>query len=111
MLTQYRMHEAIGNSGDGGIYAEMIRNRTFQGSRFADNDIVPYGPTLVGWRAVGGVDIGLSIIRPFSDALPTVLQITIPWNATGQVGILNEGWWGMDVRPQTYNASFYIQAI
>ena len=104
------MHEDISNSGDGGIYAEMIRNRAFQGSRLEDNNIVPYGPTLDAWRPVGGADISLSIIRPLSDALPTVLQLTIPWNATGEVGVQNEGWWGIDVRPQTYDASFYIQA-
>ena len=104
------MHEDISNSGDGGIYAEMIRNRAFQGSRLDDNNIVPFGPTLDAWRPVGDADISLSIIRPLSDALPVVLQLAIPWNATGEVGVQNEGWWGVDVRPQTYNASLYIQA-
>ena len=104
------MHEDISNSGDGGIYAEMIRNRAFQGSRLEENKLIPYGPTLDGWRAVGDADISLSIIHPLSDALPTVLQIGVPWNATGEVGVLNEGWWGIDVRPQSYNASFYILA-
>ena len=104
------MHEDISNSGDGGIYAEMIRNRAFQGSRLEDNNVIPYGPTLDAWKPVGGADISLSILRPLSDALPTVLQLTIPWNATGEVGVQNEGWWGIDVRPQSYNVSFFIQA-
>ena len=90
-----RMHEDISNSGDGGIYAEMIRNRAFQGSRLEDNNVIPYGPTLDAWKPVGGADISLSILRPLSDALPTVMQLTIPWNATGEVGVQNEGWWGL----------------
>lgn len=56
------------------------------------------------------------------------MQVEIPLNATGEVGFLNEGWWGMvgcfpiffwilrliiflqHVSPQVYNASFYILA-
>lgn len=104
------MHEDISNSGDGGIYAEMIRNRAYQGSRLEDNNIIPYGPTLYAWKPVGGADISLSILRPLSDALPTVMQLTIRWNATVEVGVQHEGWWGIDLRPQSYNASLFIQA-
>ena len=34
--------------------------------------------------------------------------MTVPDNATGEVGFLNEGFWGMDVRPGVFNASFYV---
>jgi alpha-L-arabinofuranosidase len=98
-LTIHRMHEDISNSGDGSIYAEMIRNRASQCSREEDNNIVPYGPSLDGRRSVGDADIILSIIRPLSNALPTVMQLAIPWNAAGEVGVQNEGWWGIDARP------------
>ena len=74
----------------------------------AENPFVPYGPVLNYWRPIGDVQLSLDILHPLSDALPTVLQVDIPWNATGEVGFLNEGWWGFDVRPQRYNASFYI---
>ena len=38
------------------------------------------------------------------------MQVDIRENATGEAGFLNEGWYGMDVSPQQYNASFYILA-
>ncbi|KAL1982903.1 hypothetical protein VTN96DRAFT_755 [Rasamsonia emersonii] len=119
------MFEDISHSGDGGIYAELIKNRAFQGSTStvkqapgisgdsvvaAQNPIVPFGPVLDGWRPIGDAKLSLDVLHPLSDALPVVLQIDIPWNATGEVGFLNEGWWGIDVRPQTYNASFYMLA-
>ncbi|KAI9759757.1 MAG: hypothetical protein M4579_002142 [Chaenotheca gracillima] len=117
------MFEDISHSIDGGLYAEMIRNRAFQGSGVtlgvadgligndileSENPIVPFGPVLDGWRPIGDARLSLDVLHPLSDALPTVLQMSVPFNATGEVGFLNEGWWGVDVRPQTYNASFYM---
>lgn len=76
----------------------------------SENPVVPYGPVLTGWAPIGDVRLTLDVLHPLSDALPTSLQIDIPANATGEVGVLNYGWWGMDVSPQTYNASFYVSA-
>ncbi|KAL1637860.1 hypothetical protein SLS56_000417 [Neofusicoccum ribis] len=119
------MHEDINHSGDGGIYAELLTNRAFQGSNIvpgavdgltgnsiisSENPVVPYGPVLTGWAPIGNVRLALDVLHPLSDALPTSLQLDIPANATGEVGFLNYGWWGMDVSPQTYNASFYVSA-
>ncbi|KAK5258904.1 hypothetical protein LTR20_005855 [Exophiala xenobiotica] len=117
------MHEDISHSGDGGIYGEALVNRAFQGSgaiigpvpgipgssvQYSENPILPWGPVITGWQGIGGVNLSLTLLHPLSDALPVALQMDIPWGVTGQVGILNEGWWGIDVRPGTYNASFYI---
>lgn len=105
------------------MYGELITNRAFQGSNVifgavpgltgslivdSENKCVPFGPVLTGWAPIGDVRMSLDILHPLSDALPTVMQIDIPSNATGEVGFLNYGWWGMDVRPQTYNASFFV---
>lgn len=105
------------------MYGELITNRAFQGSNVifgavpgltgslivdSENECVPFGPVLTGWAPIGDVRMSLDILHPLSDALPTVMQIDIPSNATGEVGFLNYGWWGMDVRPQTYNASFFV---
>lgn len=76
----------------------------------SENPVVPYGPVLTGWASIGNVRLTLDVLHPLSDALPTSLQIDVPANATGEVGVLNYGWWGMDVSPQTYNASFYVSA-
>lgn len=43
-----------------------------------------------------------------SSALRTSLELDIPLNATGEVGLLNTGWWGFDIHPQQYNVSFYV---
>lgn len=39
------------------------------------------------------------------------MQVTVGKNASGMVGIRNTGWWGMNVSPGQYNASFYVQAL
>ena len=33
----------------------------------------------------------------------------VPWDAKGEVGFKNDGWLGIHVSPQVYNASFYAQ--
>jgi alpha-N-arabinofuranosidase len=76
----------------------------------SDNPIVPFGSVIDGWRPIGNTILSLDILHPLSETLPVALQVDIPWDATGEVGFLNEGWWGMDVRAQTYNASFFMLA-
>ena len=76
----------------------------------SDNPIEPYAPVIDGWEPIGDVRLTLDRLHPLSSALPTSLQIDIPFNATGEVGIMNTGFWGMDVSPQTYNASFWVVA-
>jgi alpha-N-arabinofuranosidase len=39
------------------------------------------------------------------------MQVTVGKNASGTVGIRNTGWWGMDVSPGQYDASFHVQAL
>lgn len=55
--------------------------------------------------------MGLDRLHPLSSALPNSMQFTVGKNATGTVGIRNTGWWGMDVSPGLYNASFHVQAV
>ena len=77
----------------------------------SDNPIEPYQATLERWEPVGNVTLSLDRFHPLSDALPNAMQMTVPVNATGRVGVLNTGFWGMDVVPQTYTGSFYINAV
>jgi len=106
------MFEDIDHSGDGGLYAEMLQNRAFQGSPINPNDAPePYAPSTSGWSGIGGATIQLDRFHPLSAALPNSLAVTIPANATGTVGVSNWGWWGFDVTPQTYNVSFYVNAV
>lgn len=63
----------------------------------SENSVEPFGPVLTGYRPIGDVRLSLDRLHPLSNALPTVLQINILENATGEVGFLNEGWWGINV--------------
>jgi len=93
------MFEDINHSGDGGIYAELIQNRAFQGS-------TEFPSTLEPWVAVGNAVLSLQTTTPLSSALPT--SVNVASNGTGKVGLLNPGWWGIDVKPQPYTGSFWV---
>lgn len=77
------MYEDINNSGDGGVYAELVQNRAFQG-----NTIFP--ANLWWWYPIGGVDLALSNLSdPLSSALPSSMQVT--GGSADEVGFWNEG--------------------
>jgi len=99
------MTEEINHSYDGGLYAELIQNRTFQ-----DNSKAPVHWSLVqgGNAAIMAIDPG----QPLNDALKTSLRLDAAGAASGnRVGIANDGWWGIPVRPDTtYRASFYAKS-
>ena len=96
------MFEDINHSGDGGIYAELINNRAFQGNR-------EYPSTLEPWVPVGNAILTLQNTSiPLSSALPTSVNVAPkPHSNTGKIGLLNPGWWGIDIKPQTYTGSFW----
>jgi alpha-N-arabinofuranosidase len=98
------MFEDINHSGDGGVYAELIPNRAFQGS-------TEHPSTLNHWFPVGNAVLTLQNTSiPLSTALPTSVNVAAAPNSTrrGQIGIWSTGWWGMDVKPQKYTGSFRV---
>src|SRR4051812_29672365 len=109
------MTEEINHSYDGGLYAELIRNRIFK-----DNKNLPEGWSLVQDDSAAKASIKLiaaseeSIPRDerrfaINGALSTCLRLTVE-KAAGRVGIANEGYWGIPIKPSTaYRASFYIK--
>ncbi len=110
------MTEEINHSYDGGLYAELIRNRIFK-----DNPTRPEGWSLVNEDSVNSkATIKLIAANqdnvPFDErrhaingALQTCLRLTVE-KAAGRVGVANEGYWGIPVKPSTtYKASFYIK--
>jgi len=100
------MTEEINYSYDGGLYAEMVRNRTFG----SDWDGIHY------WYIVekGNSSAAITVDKGTgpSDALKSSLHITVKQaSPQNQAGILNEGWWGMALHPETtYKGSFYAKA-
>jgi len=100
------MTEEINFSYDGGLYAELIRNRTFR-----DN---PQNP--VNWSVVK-YEGGEGSIALESNPVPnTALTVALKLDATSitgkqRVGVANEGFWGIPVKPNTpYRVSFYAKA-
>jgi alpha-L-arabinofuranosidase len=99
------MTEEINYSYDGGLYAEMVRNRTFRPNRsnVPNWTLVEDGSA----RAKTSVD---SNTGP-SEALPHSLRLEVAEaDASSQAGVLNEGYWGMPLHPNTaYKGSFYAK--
>ncbi|GJE86669.1 glycoside hydrolase family 51 protein [Phanerochaete sordida] len=98
-----QMFEDI-NSGDGGLYAEMLQNRAFQ-------QVTPgTSAALSSWSATGGANITvIADSKPVSNALPNSLQVSVPGKAT-TAGFANSGFWGIKVNSSwTYTASFFFK--
>ena len=99
------MTEEINFSYDGGIYGEMVRNRTFDAQ----------WPRFEHWVAVAQGNAQEKIIADDtgpSEALHKSLKLDIAQSSPGnEAGLANAGYWGMAVRPSTiYRGSFYAKA-
>ncbi len=100
------MTEEINYSYDGGLYAELVRNRNFK-----EDAAQPAHWQLVE-RGGGTGKMELDPTTPFNDAVPVSLKLTAATpRAVSQVGIANDGFWGIPVHPNTkYHATVYAKA-
>ncbi len=96
------MTEEINFSYEGGLYGELIRNRSFK----ADST------NAVFWTAVGSATLSLDPGTPLNDALNTSLKLDASAaSPQAPAGIANGGYWGIPILPKTvYHASFYAKA-
>ncbi len=100
------MTEEINYSYDGGIYAELLRNRTVE----------PGFGGLAHWTLLetGKAEGELSLDKTTgpSAALTNSLKLEVTAVPAGaRAGMANEGYWGIPLRPNTaYQASFYAKA-
>ncbi len=99
------MTEEINHSYDGGIYAELIQNRIFK-----DNATTPVHWSLVTTGGGTGT-ISLNHSHPINKALTTCLRLDAePGHAGAEVGVANDGFWGVPLRPHTqYRISFFAR--
>jgi len=100
------MTEEINHAYDGGLYAELVRNRAF-----LDDSATPAHWSLV--EADGSIaTMALDPQEPLNATIRTSLRVTVTQASTGHAaGITNEGYWGIPVQPNTrYRASFYAKA-
>ena len=95
------MTEEINFAYEGGIYGELIRNRTFKSD--AHNPVF--------WTAVGDATLSLDRAKPLNTALDVSLKLDLgKATGTNRVGVANGGYWGIPVRPNTiYQLSFHAR--
>lgn len=98
--------EEINHAGDGGLYAELIRNRSFE-----DHNTTPEY-----WSAIqqNGQNVKLSLNKKqvMNKAQQTCLQLTVSGaSATHKAGVCNTGFWGMHfVTDSTYTLRVWVKA-
>ena len=95
--------EEINHAGDGGLYAELIRNRSFEESEYN-----------AGWQTAGA-----TIYRRTADDTPLLnsaqtvcldLYTGASTSETNKCGIRNEGFWGMKFeKNKTYHLSLFAK--
>jgi alpha-L-arabinofuranosidase len=95
------MTEEINFSYEGGLYGELIRNRTFKAN----------GQNPQSWSPVGDATIVLDTNQPLNTALNLSLKVDASKaSKASPVGVANGGFWGIPVRPNTtYRASLYAR--
>ena len=100
------MTEEINFSYDGGLYAELVRNRTFR----ADWGGVQHWYLVEEGNSQASMEADKTI-GP-SEALPYSVKLTVDKaDASDRAGIENEGYWGILVTPNTeYKGSFYAKS-
>ena len=100
------MTEEINVSYDGGLYGELIRDRTVGAVRrplFHWTEVV---------RADSMVDLAVDDHSGPSETLPRSIKMTVSAASdAAPAGMANDGYWGIAVRPNTsYTGSFYARA-
>lgn len=98
------MIEEINHALDGGLYGELIQNRSFK-----DSAAAPVHWALVSDGA-GESTMMLDMTQPIAGtALTTSLRVKAA-SGSQRVGVANDGFWGIPVKPHAvYRASFYAK--
>ena len=96
--------EDINCSADGGLYAELVRNRNFEDASTPDH-----------WSAVssGLAQVAARVVstQPVSIKNPHSLEIRILKTGSGRAGVANEGFWGIPVtQGEAYELAFFARA-
>ena len=86
---------------DGGLYAEMVRNRSFE-----DGTFEPWDLTLDFWNPVGNAEFYLDRSRPLGKRNRHACCV----RGGAGAGIANEGYFGMSVKKgRSYNLSLMVR--
>jgi alpha-L-arabinofuranosidase len=122
--------EDINYAGEGGIYAELVRNRFFEEAvlpprcDFRDNCVVnpngwrtnfPIPESIPGWATVAPAGTKVTLALETSDTLNSMrersLRVTIASAADGPAGVTALGWGGIPVKSGArYRATVWAKA-
>ncbi len=119
------MTEEINYAFEGGLYAELIRNRNFKETAPARNNRqnpdqstpAKEAKDLVHWSLMqmdgGAGSMTLDTGTPLNAAVPATLKLTISQASGNQsVGVANDGFWGIPVKPNAaYKADVLRQGL
>ena len=95
--------EDINCSADGGIYAELVRNRNFEDSDRPDHwSVVAKGQA--------SVELSVDSAHPVSPKNLHSLKVQVTNPGSGQAGVANNGFWGIALsKGQTYLLSLFAR--
>lgn len=89
--------EDINYAADGGLYGEMVKNRSFE-----------FPQSLMGWQAFGNVEVKTD--GPF-ERCPHYVVLSSPGNRNRRTGLVNEGYFGVGVKKdEQYRFSVWAKA-
>ncbi|HVV70027.1 MAG TPA: carbohydrate binding domain-containing protein, partial [Verrucomicrobiae bacterium] len=95
--------EDINCSADGGLYAELVRNRNFEDSQQPDH-----------WTVIssGSAQVLMQVdaSQALSKSNPHALKVQVISPGGKRTGVANEGFWGIPIaQGETYNLSFFAK--
>ncbi|MGD0518932.1 MAG: hypothetical protein ABSA26_15455, partial [Thermoguttaceae bacterium] len=96
--------EEINHAGDGGLYAELVQNHSFENSDKPDC-----------WTLVtdgdGKGEIAIDTDNPMCENNPRSLRLKMDISGEGKVGVANDGYWGIAVEKDVqYDLSIALRA-
>lgn len=106
MVSDYQyglFFEEINHAGEGGLYAELVNNRSFENSDEPEH-----------WKKVGG---GVTMNVTTKDLLNSAQHHALDVKVGGASkmfpqGIANEGYWGMSFKKDsTYTLTFFVKSL
>ena len=106
-------YEDINHAADGGIYAELIRNRSFE-----DGEAYGKPATMEAWtvHAEAPSQMTARLVQPskkvalLNAAQGNALELTVDATAGRPARLQNEGFWGINaVQGRTYRLSFWAK--
>ncbi|GAU27135.1 hypothetical protein TSUD_104440 [Trifolium subterraneum] len=106
-------YEEINHAGAGGLWAELVNNRGFEGGVAANL------PPIYPWKIVGENQSSITVSTDLSSCFERnkiALRMDILCQGIscprGGVGISNPGYWGMNVEQgKDYKVVFYVRAL